>query len=401
MIGFTKLLCGRATVSQALRQSQGAEKREASMLQFTTSDRPLVVWNMSLRCNLRCVHCYNESGVGETESELTTAEAERFIDDLAEMAVPVLLFSGGEPLLRDDIFHLGSYASSKGLRPVVSTNGTLITVEVANKLADAQFQYVGISIDGLELTHDRLRCRQGAYRAAWEGLRAARERGLRTGVRFTVSKENLDDLPGVLDRAVEEQVNRFCLYHLVYAGRGTQMVDSDLSNAERRQMIEWLAQRTEELHGQGRDLEILTTDNHADGIYLYHRIRQRDPARAEEVLELLAMHGGCSAGRKFANVDARGEVHACQFWGHVSLGNVRQRPFSEIWRDTNNPLLARLKENQSHVTGRCAACHYKTYCGGCRIRAEVRFGDTWREDPACYLTDEEVGIARDAALEMT
>lgn len=403
LIGFTKLLCGRATVSQALRQSHGEEKREASMLQFTTADRPLVVWNTSLRCNLRCVHCYNESGVGDSASELTTEEAERFIDDLAQMAVPVLLFSGGEPLLREDIYHLGSYAASRGLRPVLSTNGTLIAPEIGNKLADAQFQYVGISIDGLESTHDRLRCRRGAYQDAWAGLRTARERGLRTGVRFTVSKENLDDLPRVLDQAVEERVDRFCLYHLVYAGRGAQLANRDLSNAERRQMIEWLVQRTEELHSRGHDLEILTTDNHADGIYLYHRIRERDPARAEEVLELLAMHGGCSAGRKFANVDARGDVHACQFWGHVSLGNVRERPFSEVWRDVSNPLLAKLKENQSHLTGRCSACHYTAYCGGCRIRAEVRFGDTWSEDPACYLTDEEVGIAAadKAALEAT
>ena len=403
LIGFTKLLCGRATVSQALRQSHGEEKREASMLQFTTADRPLVVWNMSLRCNLRCVHCYNESGVGDAKSELTTEQAERFIDDLAQMSVPVLLFSGGEPLLREDIYHLGSYAASRGLRPVLSTNGTLIAPEIANKLADSQFQYVGISIDGLESTHDRLRCRRGAYQDAWAGLRTARERGLRTGVRFTVSKENLDDLPGVLDTVVEERVNRFCLYHLVYAGRGAQLANRDLSNAERRQMIEWLAERTEQLHAEGREIEILTTDNHADGIYLYHRIRERDPARAEEVLELLAMHGGCSAGRKFANVDARGDVHACQFWGNVSLGNVRERPFSEIWRDVSNPLLAKLKENQSHLTGRCSVCHYKAYCGGCRIRAEVRFGDTWREDPACYLTDEEVGIAagEEAAIELT
>lgn len=394
MIGFTKLLCGRATVSQALRQTRGEEKREANMLQFTTADRPLVVWNMSLRCNLRCVHCYNESGAGERESELTTDEARRLIDDIAQMGAPVLLFSGGEPLLREDIFELGSYATAQGLRPVVSTNGTLITAEAAAALKEAGFQYVGISIDGLESTHDRLRARADAFRDAWEGLRQVKALGLRTGVRFTVSKDNLADLPGVLDKVAEEKVDRFCLYHLVYSGRGTKLIDHDLSNPERRGMIEWLVKRTEELHAEGRELEILTTDNHADGIFLYHLIRQRDPARAAEVLELLSMHGGCSAGRKFANVDARGDVHACQFWGHVSLGNVRERPFSEIWQDVGNSLVCKLKQGADSPgrTGRCALCQYKAYCGGCRVRAEAKFGDTWREDPACYLTDEEIGL---------
>jgi len=395
LIGFTKLLCGRATVSRALRQTRGEEKREASMLQFTTADRPLVVWNMTLRCNLRCVHCYNESGEGRRESEMTTEEAERFIDDLAQMGVPVLLFSGGEPLLRQDIFHLGKYAASRGLRPVLSTNGTLITAEMAQALKDADFQYVGISVDGLEATHDRLRCRAGAYQASWQGLRQARSLGLRTGVRFTVSQDNIDDLPGVLDRAAEEKVDRFCLYHLVYAGRAAGLAKRDLSNAERRRMIAWLVQRTEELHREGREVEILTTDNHADGIFLYHLIRQRDPARAEEVLELLSMHGGCSAGRKFANVDAQGDVHACQFWGHESLGNIRERPFSEIWQDIKHPVLCKLKQGAEGalLTGRCLACRYKAYCGGCRIRAQVVFGSTWSQDPACYLTDEEVGVA--------
>jgi len=390
MIGFTKLLCGGATVSQALRQASGREPADPRLLQFTTHDRPLVVWNMTLRCNLRCLHCYNASGACGSEGELTTEEAETLIRDLAQMRAPVLLFSGGEPILRSDLGHLGAYAQARGVRPVVSTNGTLITAQAAEELAHAGFQYIGVSIDGLADTHDRLRCRGGAFDAAWEGLRHARALGLRTGVRFTVNRDNLADLPGVLEKAVLEQVDRFCLYHLVYSGRGTDLVDRDLLPAERRDMIQWLAERTEELHQAGRQIEILTTDNHADGIFLYHRIRRRDQSRAREVLELLAMHGGCSAGRKFANVDARGEVHACQFWGHESLGSIRERPFSEIWRDPGQPLLCQLRQLEGRVTGLCGSCSFRAYCGGCRIRAEVTGGDRWGPDPACYLTDEEV-----------
>jgi radical SAM protein with 4Fe4S-binding SPASM domain len=390
VIGFTKLLCGQATVSHAIRQARGEEKREARMLQFTTADRPLVVWNVGTACNLRCAHCYNESGEGGKVRELTTAEAEAFIEDLAQMEVPVLLFSGGEPLLRADIFHLAAFAAARGVRPVLSTNGTLITPEVAAKLKEATFQYVGVSVDGARETHDRFRRREGCYDAAWQGIRNAREAGLRAGVRFTVTQDNVDDLPAILAKAVEEQIERFCMYHLVYAGRGTELAQRDLTPERRRALIEWLAQRTEALHAQGVAMEILTTDSHADGIYLYQRIAEKEPERAAEVLELLAMHGGCSAGRKFANVDAAGDVHACQFWNHVSLGNVRERPFSRIWQDPDHPLLCGLKEMQSRLTGRCGSCTYKAYCGGCRIRAEVTHGDTWGADPTCYLSDEEI-----------
>jgi radical SAM protein with 4Fe4S-binding SPASM domain len=390
MIGFTKLLCGGATVSRALRQASGQEQREPGLLQFTTAERPLVVWNTTLRCNLRCLHCYNDAGQACAD-ELTTQEAERLIADLAQMGSPVLLFSGGEPLLREDIYHLGDYAAARGVRPVLSTNGTLITAKVAGALKRAQFQYIGVSIDGLAETHDRLRCRAGASEAAWEGLRQARAAGLRTGVRFTVTRDNVDDLPGVLDQSVGERVNRFCMYHLVYCGRGAGLADRDLSAAERRRVIQWLVERTEELHRQRREIEILTTDNHADGVYLYRLIMERDPSRGVEVLALLAMHGGCSAGRKFANVDSRGDVHACQFWGHESLGNVRERPFSRIWQHPGHPLLGQLKQSQGLLTGRCGDCRYKAYCGGCRIRAQAVHGELWGPDPACYLTDEETG----------
>ncbi len=390
MIGFTKLLCGAATVSRALRQAEGKEDRQASLLQFTTADRPLVVWNMTRRCNLRCVHCYNASGEAEGAGGLSTEEAEALIDDLSQMQVPVLLFSGGEPVLRDDLFQLGAYATSRGLRAVLSTNGTLITAEVADSLAKASFQYVGVSIDGLSQVHDRFRRREGAYESAWQGIQNAQNAGLRTGVRFTVTQDNLKDLPGVVERAAAENVDRFCLYHLVYSGRGTGLADRDLPATARREMIEWLVERTEALHREGRRIEILTTDNHADGVFLHRAIARRDPGRAAEVLELLAMHGGCSAGRKFANVDAAGDVHACQFWNHVSLGNVRERPFSQIWQDPDHPLLCDLKQMQSRLTGRCGSCTYKAYCGGCRIRAEVMHGDTWGADPTCYLSDEEI-----------
>lgn len=398
MIGFTKLLCGTATVSEAMRHEETCSGVPPHMLQFTTDSRPLVVWNVTKRCNLRCVHCY--AGATETADprELTTDEGRGLIDDLADTGCPVILFSGGEPYLREDIFEIGSYAAERGLRPVISTNGTLITRDVAVQTRDAGFQYVGISLDGLAERHNKFRRDDEAFGKALEGLRNCVEVGLKAGIRFTVTKDNLADLDGVLELVERERVPRFCLYHLVYSGRGRQLIDQDLTKDERRRMVEDLVQKALDWNERGVTAELLTTDNHADGVVIEQYVREHQPDRADEVRELLVRHGGCSAGRKFACVDAYGEVHPCQFWQHVSLGNVRERKFSDIWNDPDNELLRKLKNVADNLTGeRCGRCDYKTICAGCRIRAEASYGDVWGDDPACYLRDDEI-FTRDAEL---
>lgn len=391
MIGCTKLLCGTATVSEALQHDRDSSKLPPHMLQFSSDYRPLVVWNTTNRCNLSCKHCYLNAEDREYEQELTNEEARAFIEDIAAMQCPVLLFSGGEPLLRKDLFELAAYAKSLGLRPVLSTNGTLITPEMAQKLAEAGFQYVGVSIDGLEEIHDRFRGRKGAFRDAIQGLKNAAAAGLKTGVRFTVNADNVVDLPAVIDYVAEAGIPRFCMYHLVYAGRGSEMIQHDTDVETKRQTIEVIAKKTKELAERGAELEILTVDNHADGVYVRNIIAREQPERLEEVQHLLEMHGGCSAGTKMSNVDPYGNVHPCQFWGHVTLGNVKERKFSDIWKDTSDEFLNALRDKQSHVKGRCGRCEQRAICGGCRIRAEAVTGDMWEADPACYLTDEEIG----------
>jgi len=396
MIGFTKLLCGTATVSDAIRHDETCAGVPPHMLQFTTDDRPLVVWNVTNRCNLRCVHCYAGATGSANEGELTTEEGKRLIDDLTDTGCPVILFSGGEPYLRADIFDLGSYAAKRGLRPVISTNGTLITRDIAMKTRDAGYQYVGVSLDGLPEHHNRFRGSDRAFQEALDGLRNCIGVGLKAGVRFTVTKHNFADLDGVLDLIEREGVPRFCLYHLVYSGRGREMVDMDLAKDERRAMVEGLMRKALDWDARGVSVELLTTDNHADGVMIEQYIREREPDRAAEVHGLLMRHGGCSAGRKFACVDAYGEVHPCQFWRHLSLGNVRGRSFGKIWNDAENELLHKLKHIADNLTGeRCGRCDYRTICGGCRIRAEAVYGDIWADDPACYLRDDEI-FAKDA-----
>jgi len=327
MIGCTKLLCGTATVSDVIKHSSREGQVPPELLQFSNQNRPLVVWNMTNRCNLRCRHCYISAEDRQYHDELTTDEAKAFITDLANMRVPVLLFSGGEPLIRKDIFELGRMAADLGLRPVISSNGTLIDKDIARKIKEAGFQYVGISIDGKPSTNDEFRNMPGAFAAALKGIHACLDEGVKTGIRFTVNRYNQADLPEILDIVEKEGIPRFCMYHLVYAGRGAEMADMDTSVEETRQILDFLSERTVDLYQRGVQVEILTTDNHADGIYLLNRIRRQQPERVDEIVTLLEMHGGCSAGTKFANVDPRGNVHPCQFWQDYTVGNVRKNPF--------------------------------------------------------------------------
>jgi radical SAM protein with 4Fe4S-binding SPASM domain len=390
MIGCTKLLCGAATVSEALHHGRDSRKLPAHMLQFSSDLRPLVVWNTTNRCNLSCSHCYLEAEDRHYTGELTTEEARAFIEDIAEMQCPVLLLSGGEPLLRHDLFEMAALASRLGVRPVLSTNGLLITPEMAEKLAEAGVQYVGVSIDGLAETHDRFRGKKGAFEGAIAGLKNAAAAGLKTGVRFTVNAHNVDELPAVIDYVAEAGIPRFCMYHLVYAGRGKGIADADTDLATKRRTIEIVTSKTVDLHERGVALEILTVDNHADGVFVRGLVEEGQPERLEEVEQLLEMHGGCSAGTKMSNVDPYGNVHPCQFWGHVTLGNVRERKFREIWTDSQNAFLTALRHKSEHLKGRCGSCRFQSICGGCRIRAEFVTGDMWEADPACYLTDEEI-----------
>ena len=392
MIGFTKLLCGVATIGEALNYSRETDSETpAHMLQFTTADKPLVAWNTTRRCNLRCQHCYLDSEDKDYAGELTTEQAKAMIDDLAEMGCPVLLFSGGEPFLRKDLFELGEYAISKGIRAVISSNGTLIDEEKAKRVAEVGFSYVGISIDGARATHDYFRQKEGAFDAAIRGIDNCHKAGVKAGVRLTVNQQNYKDLEEVLDIVEKHKIPRFCMYHLVYSGRGRELADQDLTHEQARKVVKILIAKAYDWHERGIETEILTTDNHADGIMVENYIREHDPKRAEEIGELQKLHGGCSAGRKFANVDWVGNVHACQFWSHVTLGNVKERKFSEIWTDENNEFLQKLKNLHENVGGeRCGVCSHKTVCGGCRIRAEAITGDMWGDDPACYLTEEEI-----------
>ena len=400
MIDITRLYCDRDTPADSLRYGHG-NKKEQEMKgmpyiprqpKSAAERRPVVAWNTSRTCNLKCVHCYTDSEAKKYEGELTTGEGKALIEDLARFQIPALLFSGGEPLMRKDLFELVGHAVNLGIRPTLSTNGTRITREVAQQIKDLGFTYVGISLDGIGDINDAFRGHKGAFEKAMAGFRNCKAAEQRVGLRLTLTRHNYKDLHRIFDFIEAEGIDRACFYHLVYSGRGKE--SDDLTHEESRDALDIILARTKDMHDRGLEKDILTVDNHVDGVYLYMKLLEESPERAEAVMKLLKWNGGglYSSGVGFSDIDFKGDVHADQFWMHYSFGNVRERPFSEIWMDTSDPLMAGLKDRRSVIRGRCRSCKYFDACGGAlRVRADLVYGDPWAPDPACYLTDEEIG----------
>lgn len=391
MISISKLLCGLDAESDGLRYD-AADESAADQITERKQHRPVVVWNTTKQCNLYCSHCYASADTETIPGELSTAEGKALLDQLADFGVPVVLFSGGEPLVRDDLPELVAHASDAGLRPVLSTNGTLITAEKARALKDAGLRYAGVSVDGLPERNDAFRGKEGAFDAAVRGIEACLDAGLKTGLRYTITERNATDLEGVIDLLADVGVDRFCFYHLDYGGRGKGIVDADLSPAAKRDAVRRLCDLTREYHDAGEEIETLLVGNYADAGYLVeYADRELGSDHAERIRAYLERNGGDPAGERVADVDPVGNVHLTQFWQGYSLGNVRERPFGDIWSDDANPLLGALRNREERLTGRCADCQYRSLCrGGSRLRALTVHEDLFAPDPQCYLTEEEV-----------
>ena len=389
MIGVTKLLCGDEYFGDSLRYHEDAGCLAPNGV--APGRGPVVVWNCTRTCNLRCRHCYAGSDGRIEEGELSTAEALDFIGQLARFKVPVLLLSGGEPLLRPDLEELIAAANGMGIRVTLSTNGTLLTPEKVARLRQLGIGYIGVSLDGIGVANDRFRGRTGSYDEALAGIRNCIAADQRVGLRFTINKHNYQEMNDIFDLIERENIPRVCFYHLVYSGRGSKMMEEDLSHSETRAAVDLIIERTLDFHRRGLKKEILTVDNHADGVYIYLKLKETDPARAEQVLELLRRNGGNRTGMAIGAVDWHGNVHPDQFTRDITFGNVRERDFGEIWTDLSHPLLAGLKNRRSLLHGRCAPCRWLDLCNGnFRARATAVSGDFWGADPACYLADEEI-----------
>ena len=397
MINISKLYCGQVTPGDWLRYGKaGSGERAGDVVPKQAAERrPIVVWNITRACNLKCVHCYNDSGPEKAANELETKEAKGVLDDLAGFGVPSVLFSGGEPLMRGDLFELLEYAKGLGLRTVISTNGTLIDNEKAEKIKEAGVSYVGVSLDGIGEVNDAFRGVKGAFDRAAEGIRKCMRVGVRVGLRLTLTKRNVQDLDGLFDFFDSEGIERVCFYHLVPSGRGRDIAGEVLGHAETRAAVDKILERARHYKESGRATDILTVDNHVDGIYLYLKLLQEDTGRGEKVWELLEWNGGglYSSGVGIGCIDFEGKVHPDQFWRQCELGDVRERSFGEIWSDESNEVLGKLRSRADYIRGRCRLCKYLRGCGGSlRERAEWYFDDVWGPEPACYLSDEEIGL---------
>ncbi len=384
MINISTLYAGTSNESDAVRY---AKPKDPAAI------RPIVVMNLTRRCNLRCIHCYSDSNTQLGPNELTTAEVIAVLKDMAEYGVKFVLFSGGEPLTRPDIFELAATAVRLGLRVTLSTNGTLITANVAKKIADAGFSYVGVSFDGLGAVNDFFRGAPGAFEMAKRGVRHLAEMNVRVGLRLTLTKHTVADLDNVLHFVGEEPIGRACFYHLAYAGRGSHIRPDDLPLQQRRSAIDKLCHAAWFFADNHLEKELLTVDNHSDGPYIYLKLLGANHGRSEKIHEMLERHGGArtSSGVGIGEIDWSGNVHPDQFSMHRTFGNVRNKPFSEIWAHPTDAYHIELRDRLLHLTGRCSACRFKTMCGGgLRSRAEAATGDPWGSDPACILTDDEI-----------
>jgi len=377
MISVSKLIKGHSEPGDSLRYRGGRRK-------------PIVVLNATRACNLKCVHCYAAAGSGPADGELTTDEIYALIDDLAAYGSPVLLLSGGEPLLRPGIERIADYATQAGLRVAVSSNGTLLDDKLAAALKKAGVAYIGISLDGTGEINDRFRGSTGAFDRTMAGMERARDAGLRVGLRFTITRANVQEAEKILNLTEERGIERVCFYHLVPAGRASAIADEDLGRAETRTVLDMIFERARK---DTAPREILTVDNHSDGPYLYLYLKRRGSERAPAALKLLRANGGNASGEAFACIDWAGQVTPDQFWRSAVVGNIREEPFSRIWESTSG-LLGELKRREELIIGRCAQknCRWFSVCrGNMRARAEAA-GDRWGPDPACVLEDEEIEI---------
>jgi heme d1 biosynthesis radical SAM protein NirJ len=354
---------------------------------------PVVIWNLIRRCNLTCKHCYSISADKDFPGELSTAEVFTVMDDLKRFRVPVLILSGGEPLLRPDIFEIAHRAKEMGFYVGLSSNGTLVDEGNIDRIAAVGFDYVGVSLDGIRETHDKFRRMAGAFDKSMHGIRLCKARGIKVGIRFTLTQDNAHDLPGLLDLMEEEKLDKFYLSHLNYAGRGNKNRKDDAFHQTTRQAMDLLFDTCWRYQQEGRQKEFVTGNNDADGAYLLFWVRRNFPQQEEHIRAKLVQWGGNSSGVNVANIDNLGNVHPDTMWWNYNLGSVRERPFSEIWMDTSDPIMAGLKAHPRKVGGRCGECEHFDICGGnTRVRAWQVSGDPWAEDPACYLDDEEIGI---------
>ncbi len=357
-------------------------------------DGSIAIWNFTNRCNLSCMHCYTKADLDSTD-KLTTQMIIDTLPKLKENGIKFIIFSGGEPLTRKDLFGIANKCKELGIVTYLSTNGLYVGEKNAKKILDT-FNYVGISIDGSQKTHDRFRGLEGSFLMSMKAVNLLNSyKDSKVGIRFTITKETYNDLEFIFKLAESENIPKIYISHLVYSGRGLENLEMDLSKEERRVAVKYIIDKAFEYYESGRDIEIVTGNMEQDAIVFLQEFGKRFPKYKDIMKQRLTQWGGNSAGRKLLNIDSEGNVKPDPFFPKI-IGNILDNDFSNIWRDKPDQLLQKLRIHPREIGGKCSLCHYIDICnGGSRSRAYAIYDDIWAEDPSCYLNDNEIkGIFR-------
>jgi radical SAM protein with 4Fe4S-binding SPASM domain len=330
----------------------------------------LVVWNYTRLCNLKCKHCYENAGPKQDEDELNTIEAKRVVDEFAEAGVVAIAFSGGEPLMRKDFYEVANHAYKREFYISIATNGTLIDRETAMKLKDSGVQYVEVSLDGLEETHDNFRGVKGAFKKSIEGIKNCIDVGLDVGVATTITKQNMNEVPKLVDMLEGIGVKRFIAFNFIPVGRGKDIVKMDLEPEERRKILEGLYGKLItpncriQTYSTAPQYSVISVNFEGGPIIATHFTNKSAmellKGKAKALAEFI---GGCGAGRLYCGLEPNGDIIPCVFMP-IKIGNIRVNRLIDVWR--NSPILWKLR-NRDELEG-CSECEYRYICGGCRAR---------------------------------
>ncbi len=383
MINFSRLLKVRETARDVKKHhNKRADEVPKHLIRYANVKAPMVIWNITRKCNFSCKMCHLGSALEAESDELTTQEALEFIDQMASIKVPMVSVYGGEPLTRDDFFTLAGHAHKKGLRIILSSNASLITEKTAREIAESGISYVGIDMDGFSQMGDVMDVIAGLEKALTV-MGHLRDAGVGYGVRITIGSFNLPEMPSIIKAIENSGLKRFAVCQH-FEGRDWKVVKE-----ERRGIIDYLI----DYAMKNPDMEVVTEQLYDDGVYLLQRVAERNPELAAEMEKLLARQGGCPAGDRIVNVDYLGNVHLCPYWNGRTIGNIREKKLSDICFDDGNDILARMSDKTQYLKGRCGRCVHNHLCRGCGARAEEMCGDPFGSDPACYLTEEEITVS--------
>ncbi len=369
--------------------------RLSNLIKSTIEDKPsrtlngsIMIWNFTNRCNLLCHHCYSKADANEKDT-LTLEEIKETVSKLKNAGVNFVIFSGGEPLLRKDIFEIAQCMKEHGIMTYLSTNGIYVAEKNVDQIINT-FNYIGISIDGIEEIHDQFRGQKGAYKKSIDAIKLIQEHGGNAGIRFTITKETQDSFYKMFDLCEELNVDKLYLSHLVYAGRGKENLEIDITKEKRKEFVQFIINKAFEYYKNDSKIDLVTGNMEMDAIMLLNKFKSDYPEKVELLENKLKAWGGNSAGNRLGNMDWAGNVRPDPFFP-FTIGNYLETPFDQIWKSKENEILNKLRQSPREIKGRCSTCKYIEICnGGSRARAYAISGDLWEEDPSCYLTDEEI-----------